>query len=172
MWSYVLTSILFVALLGIIAWHIHIVRRKNLKLLKHLRKVKELGKQVQLLTSEASVHDRDWHLFQQLEKSMMEDKLYLHADLNRDQVTQLLGVDKNRLAAIMQKFGNGSTLPAYINHLRIHHACQLLKDQPNYTIQAIATDSGFTTLRNFQRLFKDYTGMTPLEFKETLEREN
>ena len=65
---------------------------------------------------------------------------------------------------IKQKFGNGTTLPAYINHLRIHHACQMLKDYPNYTIQAIATDSGFSTLRNFQRLFKDYTGPTPGEY--------
>ena len=103
-----------------------------------------------------TLHDQDWALFQQLEKSMLEDKLYLQADLNRDQVTQFLGIDKNRLAVIMQKFGNGTTLPAYINHLRIHHACQMLKDYPNYTIQAIATDSGFSTLRNCQRLFKDY----------------
>jgi AraC-like DNA-binding protein len=148
-----------------------VVRIKNLKLLKHLRKVKELGKQVGLLTN-VQTNDSDWQLFQQFEKSMCEDKLYLKADLNREQVTQLLGIDKNHLAAIMQKYGNGSTLPAYINHLRIHHACQMLKDHPNYTIQAIATDSGFTSLRNFQRLFKDYTGMTPMDFKETLERES
>lgn len=172
MWNYILIAFLGIALLGIITWHIYVVRSKNMKLLWRLRKEKELGKQVQLLTQDTSVQDRDWHLFQKLEKSMVEDKLYLQADLNRDQITQLLGVDKNRLAHIMQKFGNGSSLPAYINHLRIHHACQMLKDHPNYTIQAIATDSGFTTLRNFQRLFKDYTGMTPLEFKETLELEN
>ena len=172
MWNYILIAFLGIALLGLIAWHIYVVRSKNMKLLWRLRKEKELGKQVQLLTQDTSMQDRDWHLFQKLEKSMVEDKLYLQADLNRDQITQLLGVDKNRLAHIMQKFGDGSSLPAYINHLRIHHACQMLKDHPNYTIQAIATDSGFTTLRNFQRLFKDYTGMTPVEFKETLELEN
>lgn len=162
---------LVIALLAIIAWHIHVVRWKNQKLLKRLRKEKELDRQVGLLTQDSILRDQDWLIFQQLEKSMLEDKLFLQADMNRDQVTQLLGIDKNRLAVIMQKFGNGTTLPAYINHLRIHHACQMLKDYPNYTIQAIATDSGFTTLRNFQRLFKDYTGMTPLEFKDTLEQE-
>lgn len=162
---------LVIALLAIIAWHIHVVRWKNQKLLKRLRKEKELDRQVGLLTQDSILRDQDWLIFQQLEKSMLEDKLFLQADMNRDQVTQLLGIDKNRLAVIMQKFGNGTTLPAYINHLRIHHACQMLKDYPNYTIQAIATDSGFTSLRNFQRLFKDYTGMTPLEFKDTLEQE-
>ena len=168
---YYLIAFLVIALLAIIAWHIHVVRWKNQKLLKRLRKEKELGRQVGLLTQDNTLHDQDWALFQQLEKSMLEDKLYLQADLNRDQVTQFLGIDKNRLAVIMQKFGNGTTLPAYINHLRIHHACQMLKDYPNCTIQAIATDSGFSTLRNFQRLFKDYSGMTPLEFKDTLEQE-
>ena len=169
---YLIIIILVIALLAIIAWHIHVVRWKNLKMLKQLRKEKELDRQVGLLSQENISRDQDWVIFQQFEKSMLEDKLYLQPDLNREQVTQLLGIDKNRLAAIMQKHGNGSTLPAYINHLRIHHACQMLKDYPNYTIQAIATDSGFTSLRNFQRLFKDYTGMTPLDFKETLELES
>lgn len=169
---YYMIIFLVIALLAIIAWHIHVVRWKNQKLLKRLRKEKELDRQVGLLTQDSILRDQDWLIFQQLEKSMLEDKLFLQADMNRDQVTQLLGIDKNRLAVIMQKFGNGTTLPAYINHLRIHHACQMLKDYPNYTIQAIATDSGFTSLRNFQRLFKDYTGMTPLEFKDTLEQEN
>lgn len=169
---YLIIIILVIALLAILAWHIHVVRWKNLRLLKHLRNEKELGKMVGLLTTTAPTDDRDWQLFQQFEKRMFEDKLYLKADLNRDQVTQLLGIDKNHLAAIMQKYGNGTTLPTYINHLRIHHACQMLKDHPNYTIQAIATDSGFTSLRNFQRLFKDYTGMTPVDFKDTLALES
>ena len=38
--------ILVIALLAIIAWHIHVVRWKNQKLLKRLRKEKELGRQV------------------------------------------------------------------------------------------------------------------------------
>lgn len=86
--------ILVIALLAIIAWHIHVVRWKNQKILKRLRKEKELGRQVGLLTQDNTLHDQDWALFQQLEKSMLEDKLYLQAALNRDQVTQFLGVDK------------------------------------------------------------------------------
>ena len=48
---------------------------------------------------------------------------------------------------------------------------EMLSEHPELELAAIATDSGFSTLRNFQRLFKDYTGMTPLEFKDTLEQE-
>ena len=47
---YYLIAFLAIALLAIIAWHIHVVRWKNQKLLKRLRKEKELGRQVGLLT--------------------------------------------------------------------------------------------------------------------------
>lgn len=34
------------------------------------------------------------------------------------------------------------------------------------TIDSVAQQSGFTTIRTFQRLFKEKYGMTPVEFRE------
>jgi transcriptional regulator GlxA family with amidase domain len=49
--------------------------------------------------------------------------------------------------------------------LRLNHAIQLLNEHPNYTMKAIAEDSGFNSMPTFNNLFKKKTGMTPFEFK-------
>ena len=42
----------------------------------------------------------------------------------------------------------------------------LLKQYPNYTIRAIADESGFNSTPILYNLFKKKTGMTPYEFKK------
>ena len=56
-------------------------------------------------------------------------------------------------------------ISGYINNLRLNHAIQLLNEHPNYTMKAIAEDSGFNSMPTFNNLFKKKTGMTPFEFK-------
>ena len=53
--------------------------------------------------------------------------------------------------------------------MRIDHAIQLLKEHPNYTIKAIAEESGINSMPTFHNLFKKKTGMTPFEFKKAQE---
>jgi AraC-like DNA-binding protein len=43
-----------------------------------------------------------------------------------------------------------------------------LKEHPEYTIEAIAQDCGFSSLRTFQRTFKDFMGMTSTEYRKAV----
>ena len=65
----------------------------------------------------------------------------------------------------LEKENTGGNLSGYINNLRLNHAIQLLNEHPNYTMKAIAEDSGFNSMPTFNNLFKKKTGMTPFEFK-------
>jgi len=40
-----------------------------------------------------------------------------------------------------------------------------MKEQPDYTLRAIAESSGINSMPTFHQLFKGRTGMTPSEFK-------
>lgn len=105
--------------------------------------------------------------FKRIERIIKDEKLYLKPDLNRQEILDQLNMDKNHFARLMQHHLQMS-LPQYLTELRIKHAIALLKDQPNYTIKAIADESGFNNLRNFQRIFKTKTGMTPTEYKTAI----
>ncbi len=58
----------------------------------------------------------------------------------------------------------GQTLVAYINDIKLNHACNQLKNT-NYSILTIATTSGFDTYVHFARKFKEKYGITPLQYR-------
>ena len=57
-----------------------------------------------------------------------------------------------------------TTMIAYLNHIRIEHAKQMLWD-PLIKIRQIALDVGFEDEKYFARQFKKMTGMTPNDYR-------
>jgi AraC-like DNA-binding protein len=53
----------------------------------------------------------------------------------------------------------------FINILRLNHASQLILTQ-HKNIAEICFESGFNNLSNFNRMFKKWTGITPLQFRK------
>jgi AraC-like DNA-binding protein/mannose-6-phosphate isomerase-like protein (cupin superfamily) len=54
----------------------------------------------------------------------------------------------------------------FLNEVRIKNACGQLIQEEAKTILNICFDSGFSTLSNFNRQFKLYTGMSPKEYRK------
>lgn len=55
------------------------------------------------------------------------------------------------------------TFSQLLNEVRIEHACRLLKDSTQ-SVSQIAFACGYSNLSNFNRQFKQVTGMTPREY--------
>ena len=55
----------------------------------------------------------------------------------------------------------------YINNVRIHAACEMLKDQNN-SVSQIAHATGFATSAYFCAMFKRHMGETPSAFRQRL----
>ena len=53
----------------------------------------------------------------------------------------------------------------WIAHLRVEEAKRLMIAHPEYSNEAVATECGFSSRSYFQKVFRDLTGMTPLEFQ-------
>lgn len=53
----------------------------------------------------------------------------------------------------------------FLSEIRIGHACKLLNEQ-DMNISQVCYESGFNTLSNFNKQFKDFTGCTPLQYKK------
>ena len=63
----------------------------------------------------------------------------------------------------------GQTPKAYINELRINHACHRLKNTDT-TVLSIATDCGFECYEYFIRLFKKIKKCTPTEYRKNVRK--
>lgn len=59
----------------------------------------------------------------------------------------------------------GMSAITYVNHLRVRHACELLRTTERSAAQ-IAFDSGFRNLSNFNRHFRKVIGCTPVEYRK------
>lgn len=77
-----------------------------------------------------------------------------------------MGYDYTYLSGFFNKTF-GMDFSSYVNQYRIHYACQLLKNSRD-SITEIALQSGFSTIRNFNRVFKEMMGMTPREYRITV----
>ena len=61
----------------------------------------------------------------------------------------------------------GVTFNEYVNNYRLNHACYLIKNN-SVSILQCALDSGFVSLRTFNRSFKQRFGVTPTQYKNTI----
>ena len=110
--------------------------------------------------------DPDFYDFVRLDKMITMRQLYCEADLNRDKLVQLSGIDKNRLAKLVSTYANNN-LAGYINSKRMEHAISLMKKHPEYTLMAIAEECGINNASTFIRVFRNTYGMTPKEYRDT-----
>ncbi len=61
----------------------------------------------------------------------------------------------------------GISFNTYVNHCRLSHACYLLQNMPQPIIEC-AYESGFSSLRSFNRNFYKYFNLTPKEYRTNL----
>lgn len=55
------------------------------------------------------------------------------------------------------------TFTRYLNEIRIGYGCKLLLEK-KYNVTAVCYESGFNNISNFNRQFKDITGLSPTEY--------
>lgn len=103
-------------------------------------------------------------LFEELETMVSKEHLFLDPDICRDMLTKRLHIKKNVFAQIIQTYAH-TNFNGYINNKRLEYSIRLLKDYHNYTIEAVASDSGFNNVRTYYRQFREKYGMTPAEYR-------
>ena len=111
----------------------------------------------------------DAELLAVIETRLEQDTSLLTGDFSGAQLAELIGVSQARLAKL---FRNTSYKSAddYLDFVRLVRAMQLLREHPEYGIVAVSEDAGFKSVRTFQRHMQDAVGMTPVEFRMMVEK--
>lgn len=110
----------------------------------------------------------DPELMQRICQLMEQQQLFLRGDLKVSDLAAELGTTARRVSDAINS-SQGRTFAQFVNAYRVEHAKNLLREQPKRKIASVCTDSGFASETSFFRTFKEFTGMTPSEFVNTLE---
>lgn len=123
-------------------------------------------------TSEDEVTDDDIDqslrlLFKRMEQEIISKKLFLQPELSREELVKQLRIPKNKFAPLFKQ-NTGMKYSQYINKLKMEYAAGLLKEYPDYSMDAIAQSCGILSGSTFYRLFYENYGMTPLDFRKSI----
>ena len=90
---------------------------------------------------------------------------YLKSGITMQTVVAEMHIPRYQLAAWL-KTTEWELFNPWLTHLRIEEAKRVMKEHPDWSNDAIATQCGFSSRTYFQKVFRMQTGMTPSEFVE------
>jgi AraC-like DNA-binding protein len=105
-----------------------------------------------------------------IEQAMLDQKLYLNADLTLMTLASHIGVGANYVSQTLNEYV-GETFFDYVNRKRIEAAQTLLRDSDKSALD-IAYEVGFNARSSFYKSFRRVVGATPKEFRQQLAAAN
>ena len=101
----------------------------------------------------------------QVDNYLLTSQRYLTADLNLHDLARESGIPRHHLQLLIHK-AEGKKFNEFINEYRIQHVKNLIEKGglKQKTLEALATESGFSSRTTFIRTIKKITGKTPTEY--------
>ncbi|MEL6560542.1 MAG: helix-turn-helix domain-containing protein [Bacteroidota bacterium] len=101
----------------------------------------------------------------QLTALMEVERIYKNPDLKLDTLAAQLKINKHLLSQLLNN-NLSKSFYQYINEYRVHEACNQLKENSTYSVEAIGYEVGFNSRSAFFSSFKKITGKTPSEYRK------
>lgn len=96
-----------------------------------------------------------------------DNDAFLKHDFSPAQLSEILGISKNRLSFLINKRMETNFYKLVAYH-RINVAMTKMQNDSNYTLEHIAMQCGFTSMPVFIKYFKMFTGENPGQFRHSL----
>ncbi|WP_183561781.1 helix-turn-helix domain-containing protein [Mucilaginibacter sp. SP1R1] len=103
-----------------------------------------------------------------LARAMDEGRLYLKPDLNLEMLSKHINIPAKTISALLNNHLHQS-FNQWVNSYRVAAFKQRLADanSSHLTLAGIALECGFNSQATFQRIFKQFTGKVPSEYRDT-----
>lgn len=101
---------------------------------------------------------------------MEKEKPYLKRSMTIYDLSRQTGIPRHHITEVLNELYDRNFF-TFINEYRVNEVIRRMKDPANrnYTVLAIAYDSGFNSKSTFNTIFKNTTGLTPSQYLEKLD---
>jgi len=179
----VTTILLFIAMAGYVYYRrtTHIMKKKNKALSAHLDQILDEKKRLKekqesvakkysdkgTETPSENMKEMDADSIRTVElfiNELTSRKLYCNMNFDRDALLDELHIPRRPFP---QKFETctGTSISQFIQSLRLEYAADMIRNNKDYTIDAISLESGFSSRATFYRNFTKQFGITPTEYR-------
>jgi AraC-like DNA-binding protein len=126
--------------------------------------LKDLLRRHREMMANADLRDDD-ELLAVIEARIEGDDIPIPPDFGAKDVAELVGITQQRVTELYKKKTIYHSLDKYLDFLRLMRALRLLREHPGYSIDAIAHEAGYASVRTLNRKIQDALGVTPGEFR-------
>jgi len=121
------------------------------------------------IAKENSPSDQNLDILNTLNSYMEKEKPYLDCELNMSVLSEKIGIPGYIISEIINSILK-QNLFEYVNNYRVEEFKKLVQNPENnqFKLVSLAYDAGFNSKATFNRIFKNYTGQTPSEYKNSL----
>lgn len=120
----------------------------------------EEGQPVVVLT------EKDRMLYDRINYEIQSRQLYLRPEFSKKELMKQFRIPNNKFALLFKEFAGCSFLQ-YIQNCKINHAVCLMRENPQWTLEAIAAESQMSNGAFYSQFQKKY-GMKPSDYREKM----
>lgn len=161
--------ILLVVLILISLWRqFRIIKKHNRLAALHIDELIKQREQEQAENDSEVGIDADKDDFNQMERIIINEQLFKDPLFNRDGIVKATGLSRTRVIQLIQKFTD-LTPGDYITRLRLEHSVKLIKEHPDWTIDAISEGCGYVRRATYYSHFNRLYGITPAQYRNELD---
>lgn len=91
--------------------------------------------------------------------------------ISLEAVAEKVGVSASYLSSVFHKY-MGESYSGYLTRLRMEAAAEMLMTRQKLRLADISEQVGYVSLRHFLKVFKNYYGMTPTEYRRSHEKKS
>ena len=105
-----------------------------------------------------------------IEVQVMESHMFCDPELDLKTMAQKLGLTQKRIKQLL-KNNKYARLYDYLTEKRVLYATELIKANPNWSMEAVSKEAGFVSRTTFQTEFKKHIGVTPAQYRQHTQTE-
>ena len=97
--------------------------------------------------------------------------MFCDPELDVKAMAQKLGLTQKKIKQLLKDSKKYDRLYDYLTEKRVLYACELIKENPNWSMEAVSKEVGFVSRTTFQTEFKKQIGVTPAQYRQHTQTE-
>lgn len=109
----------------------------------------------------------DEELWAWMDLQLTESHIFTDPDLNLKGMAQRLGLTQKKIKQLLKDSQRYDRLYDYLTEKRVLYSSELIKQNPQWSMEAISKEAGFVSRSTFQTEFKKRIGVTPAQYRQS-----